>query len=94
MVEPKAPVAQWIEQRFPKARPKFDSCRGHFCHIRAVYAVAFPAGLRAGKLRALPWKDLDLAIDVIAVARSIDGSGTIVGRRAPIGDGINPAGRS
>jgi integrase len=46
--------------------------------IRAVYAIAFYAGLRAGELRGLRWDDVDLANGVIRVQRSMDDSGAII----------------
>ena len=39
---------------------------------RALWATAFYAGLRLGELRALRWKDVDLAAGVIRVRRSWD----------------------
>ena len=47
---------------------------------RALWTTAFYAGLRRGELRALRWKDVDLANDFIAVRRSWD---DVVGEQSP-----------
>ena len=48
--------------------------------IRPIYAVAFYAGLRRGELRAIRWKDIDLATGIIHVKRGWD---DVAGEIAP-----------
>jgi len=44
-------------------------------HLRAVWATAFYAGLRAGELQGLLWSDVDLAAGLIRVEASWDREG-------------------
>jgi integrase len=45
---------------------------------RALYAMAFFAGLRMGELRALCWKDVDLDAGRIRIDRAMDGMGATI----------------
>jgi integrase len=57
---------------------------------RALYATAFFAGLRLGELRALRWRDVDLARDRIHVERSLDGTGATIDTKTRAGERIVP----
>jgi integrase len=61
--KPKAALAPEQIEKLLAALPDED---------RALWATAFYAGLRRGELRALRWKDVDLARSSISVSRSWD----------------------
>jgi integrase len=52
---------------------------------RALYATAFFAGLRMGELRALRWRDIDLAPGRIRVERAMDGMGSMIAPKSRAG---------
>jgi integrase len=57
---------------------------------RALYATAFFAGLRLGELRALRWRDVDLAGGRIHVERAMDAMGSTIAPKSRAGDRIVP----
>ena len=52
---------------------------------RALWGSAFYAGLRRGELRALVWDDVDLAVGLIRVERSMSGHGETGGPKSRAG---------
>jgi integrase len=57
---------------------------------RTLYATAFFAGLRMGELRALRWRDVDLASGRINVDRAMDGMGSTIAPKSRAGTRIVP----
>jgi integrase len=57
---------------------------------RALYSTAFFAGLRLGELRALRWRDVELARNRIHVERSLDGTGATIDTKTRAGERIVP----